>query len=796
MTFGCPCQGFINVFVAEIVPRTKCRKWDTKLPGIITRQETARKITNSWRGYLCNFLKMFDTGYKSQYIGGQREKFVRLDDLDSNMSFSGRPSLMDRLRSIFHVGGRARKNPSQSFRLGVKKGSAGLRTFGRSLKTGVTTWAVFPEDLKVSEKKVFDPQDKHLLHWNKFFEILCIFSVAVDPFFFYLPYFNVKSFCLAIDSTLANFTAALRTVLDFIYLLRISFQFRTAYIAPSSRVFGRGELVIDPAKIASRYLQRYFIIDFMSVFPVPQIIVWKYLYKTRHSEVLSTKTALLRTVILQYFPRFLRFLPLASEVKKTAGVFAENALLGAIYYLIWFMLASHITGSVWYLLAIERNDTCWNNVCLEDNRCNSHFLYCGSTNKHIPGFDAWKNVSEDVLVKKCFVDGEFNYGIFAQAIKSGIVASVEVFPKFCYCLWWGLQNLSTIGQGLSTSTYSKEVWFSIAIAVMGLILFALLIGNMQTYLDSMSVHLDEMRIQRRDSELWMHHRSLPPELRERVRRYDQYKWLNTRGVDEESLMKSLPKDLRRDIKRHLCLNLVKRVPLFANMEERLLDAICERLKPTLYTEGTDIVREGDPVNEMLFIIRGRLESVTTDGGRSGFFNRGLLKEGDFCGEELLTWALDPKAAANLPSSTRTVKAINEVEAFALEAEELKFVASQFRYIHSRQVQHTFRFYSQQWRTWAAIYIQAAWRRYMRRKYTMQRRQEEEYYYDSDDSGGDSAKALVKRSSSSSSFATTMYASRFAGNVLHGHRLREAGSSTSLGRIQKPSEPDFSHYGPK
>ncbi|KAL1316912.1 hypothetical protein HN51_069031 [Arachis hypogaea] len=739
---------------------------------------------------------MFDTGYKSQYIGGQREKFVRLDDLDSNMSFSGRPSLMDRLRSIFHVGGRARKNPSQSFRLGVKKGSAGLRTFGRSLKTGVTTWAVFPEDLKVSEKKVFDPQDKHLLHWNKFFEILCIFSVAVDPFFFYLPYFNVKSFCLAIDSTLANFTAALRTVLDFIYLLRISFQFRTAYIAPSSRVFGRGELVIDPAKIASRYLQRYFIIDFMSVFPMPQIIVWKYLYKTRHSEVLSTKTALLRTVILQYFPRFLRFLPLASEVKKTAGVFAENALLGAIYYLIWFMLASHITGSVWYLLAIERNDTCWNNVCLEDNRCNSHFLYCGSTNKHIPGFDAWKNVSEDVLVKKCFVDGEFNYGIFAQAIKSGIVASVEVFPKFCYCLWWGLQNLSTIGQGLSTSTYSKEVWFSIAIAVMGLILFALLIGNMQTYLDSMSVHLDEMRIQRRDSELWMHHRSLPPELRERVRRYDQYKWLNTRGVDEESLMKSLPKDLRRDIKRHLCLNLVKRVPLFANMEERLLDAICERLKPTLYTEGTDIVREGDPVNEMLFIIRGRLESVTTDGGRSGFFNRGLLKEGDFCGEELLTWALDPKAAANLPSSTRTVKAINEVEAFALEAEELKFVASQFRYIHSRQVQHTFRFYSQQWRTWAAIYIQAAWRRYMRRKHTMQRRQEEEYYYDSDDSGGDSAKALVKRSSSSSSFATTMYASRFAANVLHGHRLREAGSSTSLGRIQKPSEPDFSHYGPK
>ena len=68
-----------------------------------------------------------------------------------------------------------------------------------------------------------------------------------------------------------------------------------------------------------------------------------------------------------------------------------------------------------------------------------------------------------------------------------------------------------------------------------------------------------MRVKRRDSEQWMHHRLLPQELRERVRRYDQYKWLETRGVDEESLVQSLPKDLRRDIKRHLCLALVRRV---------------------------------------------------------------------------------------------------------------------------------------------------------------------------------------------------------------------------------------------
>lgn len=57
----------------------------------------------------------------------------------------------------------------------------------------------------------------------------------------------------------------------------------------------------------------------------------------------------------------------------------------------------------------------------------------------------------------------------------------------------------------------------------------------------------------------MHHRQLPAELREAVRRYDQYKWAATRGVDEETLMNGLPLDLRREIKRHLCLDLVRRV---------------------------------------------------------------------------------------------------------------------------------------------------------------------------------------------------------------------------------------------
>ncbi|KAJ8528079.1 hypothetical protein K7X08_015530 [Anisodus acutangulus] len=548
-----------------------------------------------------------------------------------------------------------------------------------------------------------------------------------------------------------------------------------------------GELVIDPGQIAKRYLRSYFIIDLLAVVPLPQIVAGRFLQRSTGSDVLATKQALLYIILLQYIPRFVRVIPLTSELKRTTGVFAETAWAGAASYLLLYMLASHIVGSFWYLLSVERYDTCWERACTHNATCNTDFLYCG--NQDMTGYNAWSSISGSVLNEACpFGDGDnppFDFGIFKQALSSGIVFSMKFVTKYCYCLWWGLQNLSTLGQGLQTSTFPGESLFSIALAILGLILFALLIGNMQTYLQSLTIRLEEMRVRRRDSEQWMHHRLLPQDLRERVRGYDQYKWQETRGVDEENIVQNLPKDLRRDIKRHLCLALVKRVPLFANMEERLLDAICERLKPCLYIVNTYLVREGDPVDEMLFVIRGRLESVTTDGGRSGFFNRSLLKESDFCGEELLTWALDPKSGSNLPSSTRTVKALTEVEAFALIADELKFVASQFRKLHSRQVQHTFRFYSQHWRTWAACFIQAAWRRFTKRKLMELQRKEDEI-----------AEALAGASSNSGgpsfSIGATFLASRFAANALRGvHRNRNLKTARELMKLQKPPEPDFS-----
>ncbi|CAN6232523.1 unnamed protein product [Urochloa humidicola] len=631
-----------------------------------------------------------------------------------------RTSPLENLSSRKH--GKGHHHDPRRCRLGFRGGCLDKACRNPTFKDRVLSHA-FSEELESlvhagSRRFFFDPRG-HLIHlWNKIFLSACLLSLFVDPLFLYLTGTH-RNACIEFKYPLALTLSMIRSLLDLFYAAHILFRFRTAFIAPSSRVFGRGELVIQPYKIARRYLGRTFWFDLITALPLPQFVIWIVIPRLNEPPTASRKNILRLSIIFQYLPRLFQIFPLSRQIVMATGVMTETAWAGAAYNLILYMLASHVLGALWYLFSVQRQESCWREACgLESPACQDVFFDCKAAvggNRTV-----WYELSN--ITRLCTTaSGFYPFGIYAEALDAQLTSS-SFTQKYFYCFWWGLKNLSCLGQNLSTSLFIGEIAFAIVIGVLGLVLFGLLIGNMQSYLQATTVRLEEWRSKRTDMERWMHHRQIPQHLKQCVRRYHQYKWVATRGVDEEALLSDLPMDIRRDIKRHLCLDLVRRVPLFDEMDERMLEAICERLRPALYTRGTRLVRELDPVGSMLFIIRGYLDSYTTQGGRSGFFNSCRIGAGEFCGEELLTWALDPRAAASsLPLSTRTVRAVSEVEAFALVADDLRFVASQFRRLHSARIRHRFRFYSHQWRTWAACFIQAAWRRHKRRRASVELR---------------------------------------------------------------------------
>ena len=78
---------------------------------------------------------------------------------------------------------------------------------------------------------------------------------------------------------------------------------------------------------------------------------------------------------------------------------------------------------------------------------------------------------------------------------------------------------------------------------------------------------------------------MPPGLKQRVRNYEWQRWAAMRGVDECEMIRNLPEGLRRDIKYHLCLDLVKQViafrkPYCINMTEVSIKMTSSNRNPT------------------------------------------------------------------------------------------------------------------------------------------------------------------------------------------------------------------------
>ncbi|XP_008234764.1 PREDICTED: cyclic nucleotide-gated ion channel 1-like [Prunus mume] len=563
------------------------------------------------------------------------------------------------------------------------------------------------------KNKFVNPQELVLLQrWNKILQVLCVVSLSLDPLFCYLLIVNDENKCLRLDTRLGNIAILLRSVIDFFHLFRIIFQFRASItiITPSQASgTGRNESVPEPPALVGIYLLLWFLLDILVILPLPQVVVIFIIPRLNDSRVFNATKSLNFIVILQYVLRVLRISSWLKKATRTSGILAETAGAKAAFNLFLYMLASHVVGAFWYLFSIERKTACWRQVC--KNHAGSEYcsLYCGDDT-----FGA-TTLLNDSCSAKTPNSTLFDFGIYSDALKSGVINSADFVQKISYCFWWGLQNLSSLGQSLKTSTYVWEIYFSVVISISGLVLFAFLIGNMQTYLQSKTARLEEMRLKGQEIELWMAFHSLPRKLKKRIRQYEKYKWQETRGVDVENFLHNLPRDLRRDTKRHLCSGPLSKVPVLQNMNKRLLDAICELLKPVLYIEHSFIFRKEDPLDEMLFITRGKVLAYSSSTCGEG---ANYLEKGDFYGEELLDWVLKTcpaPALSNLPISTKTVRAETKVELFALKANDLKHVVSKFWWLFSKELRNSNSFGLQQWQPRAACVLQTAWRHHKREK---------------------------------------------------------------------------------
>lgn len=103
-----------------------------------------------------------------------------------------------------------------------------------------------------------------------------------------------------------------------------------------------------------------------------------------------------------------------------------------------------VLGAIWYLLSVDRQHTCWQSYCEQEDGtgntplCNVRYFDCDFSS---PDEQTWANST--VVFANCDATNTsiaFNFGMFLPALSNHAPAE-EFVKKYFYSFWWGLQNL-------------------------------------------------------------------------------------------------------------------------------------------------------------------------------------------------------------------------------------------------------------------------------------------------------------------------------------------------------------------
>ncbi|KAJ0041855.1 hypothetical protein Pint_17683 [Pistacia integerrima] len=268
----------------------------------------------------------------------------------------------------------------------------------------------------------------HLLSRNWILLSFCLAAIFLDPFFLYIPVINDHKKCLGLDKILGTAVIVVRSFFDFFDFIYIIFQLRT--YSPRN-LNKRGVLNDKSWATARKYLLYSFPIDLLSILPLPQVLIYILI---RGWKLRNAMKLLQYFVIFQYVPRLIRIYPLFRKVKKTFGNLYDSRLTKVAFNLLLYVLASHVYGSLWYFLAIDRETVCWKRACANHPGCGHSSLYCHDT----LGDTTFLN---DLCPTKPPNTTMFDFGMYQDALQSGIVEVTDLPQKFLYSFLWGLQNL-------------------------------------------------------------------------------------------------------------------------------------------------------------------------------------------------------------------------------------------------------------------------------------------------------------------------------------------------------------------
>ncbi|KAL1515671.1 hypothetical protein AB1Y20_002288 [Prymnesium parvum] len=336
----------------------------------------------------------------------------------------------------------------------------------------------------------------------------------------------------------------LDNIIDFLFLVDIGLNFRTAYMNADN------EMVLEHKLIHRHYMRTWFPLDLFASFPFEIIL------QMAGTDDSSGASAALGVLKLPRLFRLARILKKLDKLKSASYV-------RAIHLLTSFLLLAHWLACVWYKVG----ELAYNNkVGVSDPSVGRSWL------QRIP---ATPLTPESDLAQLYFSSYYWALTMMMKSPWTGPDAIEEkiagifiiVFASLCFAVL--LVFVSTLYAQLTNSGAVKRDQ----------------IGNIVRFSNLMNV---------------------PSEFGTTLLNYFDALHDVTDGQDDFAVLQQLPSRLRLDIALEMYRNTLLSTSFFLRCSEECVSYIFQHLKPQMCLEGDPAVRRGQAFDDVLFLLRGSL----------------------------------------------------------------------------------------------------------------------------------------------------------------------------------------------
>ncbi|XP_054650644.1 cyclic nucleotide-gated channel cone photoreceptor subunit alpha-like [Dunckerocampus dactyliophorus] len=234
--------------------------------------------------------------------------------------------------------------------------------------------------------------------------------------------------------------------------------------------------------------------------------------------------------------------------------------------------------------------------------------------------------------------------------------------QYIYCFYWSTLTLTTIGE-TPPPVHDIEYFFVVADFLIGVLIFATIVGNVGAMISNMSAARVEFQAKIDSIKQYMQFRKVTKDLETRVVKWFDYLWTEQKTCDEKQVLKNLPDKLKAEIAINVHLETLRKVRIFQDCEAGLLVELVLKLQPQVFSPGDYICKKGDIGREMYIIKEGKL-AVVADDGVTQFV---VLSDGAYFGEISILGIKGSKAGNR---RTANIRSVGYSDLFALSKDDL------------------------------------------------------------------------------------------------------------------------------